>query len=74
MSCFLCWTGAAGSPDYLMLEEALQVNLLTVTEVHEGGVVNNLRVTNRAQQAVLIVDGEELVGAKQNRIRTAGRK
>ncbi|GIV17838.1 MAG: hypothetical protein KatS3mg022_3273 [Armatimonadota bacterium] len=66
--------GAAGSSDYLMLEEALQANPLTVTEVHEGGVVNNLRVTNRAQQAVLIVDGEELVGAKQNRIRTAGRK
>lgn len=68
LSMFPLLDGATGSPDYLMLEEALLANLVTVSEVHEGGAVNNLKVTNRAQQAVLIVDGEELIGAKQNRV------
>ena len=68
LSMFPFRNGSTGSPDYLMLDEALQAQLVTVTEVHESGIVNNLKVTNRAQQAVLIVDGEELVGAKQNRV------
>lgn len=68
LSMFPLLDGTMGSPDYLTLEEALQANLVTVSEVHEGGVVNNLKVTNRAPQAVLIVDGEELIGAKQNRV------
>lgn len=68
LSMFPLLNGVTGSPDYLTLEEALQANLVTVSEVHEGGVVNDLKVTNRAPQAVLIVDGEELVGAKQNRV------
>ncbi|MGC8785160.1 MAG: ARPP-1 family domain-containing protein [Armatimonadota bacterium] len=68
LSMFPLLNGVTGSLDYLTLEEALQASLVMVSEVHEGGVVNNLKVTNRASQAVLIVDGEELVGAKQNRV------
>lgn len=68
LSMFPLLDGATGSPDYLTLEEALQTNRVTVSEVDEGGVVNSLKVTNHAQQAVLIVDGEELIGAKQNRV------
>ena len=60
--------GVQGEPDYLTLDDALQAGLVSVTEVHEAGSVNNLKVTNRAGVAVLIVDGEELVGAKQNRV------
>jgi len=60
--------GVQGEPDYLTLDDALQKGLVSVTEVHEGGIVNNLKVTNRSGFAVLIVDGEELVGAKQNRV------
>ncbi len=33
-----------------------------------AGSVPDLRVINRAEKMVLILDGEELVGAKQNRI------
>ena len=40
---------------------------LEVTEVSEGGSVPNLFVKNRADRDVIIVDGEMLVGAKQNR-------
>jgi len=36
--------------------------------VSEGGTVPQLKVVNSAPEAVLILDGEELAGAKQNRI------
>jgi hypothetical protein len=56
------------APAYLTLDEALAGGLASVTEVSESGSVPELLVTNRAPQPVLILDGEELVGAKQNRI------
>src|SRR5437867_2464489 len=59
------------SPDYLTLGEALSRNCLTVTEVSPVGSVPQLKVTNLADVAVLLLDGEELIGAKQNRILNA---
>lgn len=53
---------------YLLLEEGLRKDLVTIREVSEGGSVPELKVENRADLPVLIVDGEELVGAKQNRV------
>ena len=53
---------------YLLLEEGLRRDLVTIREVSEGGSVPELKVRNRADRPVLIVDGEELVGAKQNRV------
>ncbi|MEW6541548.1 MAG: DUF6569 family protein [Bacillota bacterium] len=53
---------------YLLLEEALEQRVLQIGEVSEGGSVNEVLVRNRAEQPVLILDGEELVGAKQNRM------
>jgi hypothetical protein len=55
-------------PDYLTMKEALGSQLLMVTEVTEGGTVPELKVINRADKAVLLLDGEELSGAKQNRV------
>ena len=52
----------------LEFEEALGRGLVEVTEVSEGGSVPNLFVKNSADRDVIIVDGELLVGAKQNRI------
>jgi len=57
-----------GSPRYHTLKEALAGGYLTIGEVSEGGHVPELKVTNSAAIAVLILDGEELAGAKQNRI------
>jgi hypothetical protein len=54
--------------DYLTLDEALSQNLMEVVEVNEGGSVPELKVVNGSPAMVLILDGEELVGAKQNRI------
>jgi hypothetical protein len=57
-----------GSSDYLLLDEALEENLIDISEVDESGTVPELMVENRSEKNLLILDGEELVGAKQNRI------
>jgi len=54
--------------EYLLLDEALSEGLIEVVEVSEGGSVPELKVMNKSVKLVLILDGEELVGAKQNRI------
>jgi hypothetical protein len=59
--------GAAALP-LLEFEQALGRGLVEVTEVSEGGSVPNLFVRNKAERDVIIVDGEMLVGAKQNRV------
>jgi len=55
-------------PVYLTLQEALDQQLLKITEIDKGGSVPELKVTNTATQYVLLLDGEELMGAKQNRV------
>jgi hypothetical protein len=57
-----------GGPVYLALREALEGRLLTVTELSQAGSVPELRVVNQADLPVLLLDGEELAGAKQNRV------
>ena len=57
-----------GEPDYLTLEEALGQQNVHVTEKSEQGSVPELRLINSGKSNVLIVEGEELVGAKQNRM------
>lgn len=54
--------------DYLLLEDGIAAGKVRVTEIHAGGSVPELRLTNDADLPVLLVDGEELVGAKQNRV------
>jgi hypothetical protein len=52
----------------LEFEDALKRELVEVTEVSEGGSVPSLFVRNKADRDVIIMDGELLVGAKQNRV------
>ena len=52
---------------YVTLDEALASGL-RVREVDESGSVPELVVENPLDWRVLLYDGEELVGAKQNRI------
>ena len=54
--------------EYLLLDEALSENLIEIVEKDSDGSVPELRVMNESPQMILILDGEELVGAKQNRI------
>jgi len=60
--------GARPKAGYTVLDDGLASGLVEVTEVSEGGSVPELRVVNRGLEPLLIVDGEELVGAKQNRV------
>jgi hypothetical protein len=54
--------------DYLLLDDALAAGFARVTEVTEGGSVPDLAFANLATRPILLVDGDELIGAKQNRI------
>ena len=55
-------------PGYLTLDEALQQGRTRITEVSAGGNVPELRVVNDSSMPVLLLDGEELIGALQNRV------
>jgi uncharacterized protein (DUF1330 family) len=54
--------------DYLTLDEAMSQEAIDVVEIDRGGSVPELKVINKSGKMILILDGEELVGAKQNRI------
>lgn len=59
--------GAFYEEDLSLLEESLQEGTLRVEEVDEDGSVPELRVINGGAWPVLILEGDELVGARQNR-------
>ena len=62
------------SPETLVygtLAEALRDGVIVVTEVNAGGSVPDLKLVNNAYSSVLLLDGEELKGAKQNRVLNA---
>ena len=54
--------------EYITMQEAIGQGLLIVTEVDAQGSVPELKVINQAEIPVLVLDGEELIGAKQNRV------
>lgn len=56
-----------GTLEYLTLNHAIALGVARVSEKSRGGSIPELRFTNKADVPVLILDGEELVGAKQNR-------
>ena len=55
------------SPEYLTLTEALGQKLASITEVSAAGTVAEVKISNNSDLFLLLVDGEELVGARQNR-------
>ena len=58
-------TGAFPSPT---LGEDLERSTVSITQISQGGSVPELAVENTGDTAVLLLDGEELRGAKQNRV------
>lgn len=61
----------SGAPEYEALADALDAGRLRVDEVGAEGRVPVVRVENRGEIAVLVLFGEELRGAKQNRVANA---
>jgi hypothetical protein len=68
MTVFPLFSDQPRDKDYLTLDEALEQGQARVIEVSEEGEVPNLLFENLGKSKVLLVDGDELVGAKQNRI------
>lgn len=62
---------AGDAPSYVTLAEALAAGTLRVDEVSEDGSVPHVAAENRGDVAVLVMFGEELRGAKQNRVANA---
>ncbi len=56
---------------YQTLDEGLSSGLLEVTEVTEGGSVPQLKVVNKGDTMAFLMAGEQLIGAKQNRVLNA---
>jgi hypothetical protein len=54
--------------DYHLASEAVAEGSIVVEEVSESGSVPTLLVTNQSEHRVLFLEGEELRGAKQNRV------
>lgn len=60
--------GMEAGPNYISLNQAMQAGHLTVREVSEHGSVPELVAENSGDLPVLLLDGEQLSGAKQNRV------
>src|SRR6266542_5770953 len=56
------------SPHYLLYQQAQDMGLVSITETSDAGTVAELRVQNRGSAAVLLVEGEVLLGLKQTRV------
>jgi hypothetical protein len=56
------------SLNYDTLDEAMENDICDVEEVSESGSVPTLKFLNGGDTPVFLLDGEELVGAKQNRV------
>ena len=54
--------------DYVLLDDGISSGDVSIREVSEQGSVPELALDNRGLRPVLAFDGEELLGAKQNRI------
>jgi len=54
--------------DYITLDEAIAAGVAHITEVSDAGRVSELKIAVTGSMPVLLLDGEELLGAKQNRV------
>jgi hypothetical protein len=68
LTVFPLFGSSATAADYLTLDEALEQKCSVITEVSEGGSVPELKFANTGTKRVFLLDGEQLIGAKQNRV------
>ena len=53
---------------YLVMGEAIDREILQITEISEGGSVPQLMAVNTGKSGVLIIDGEYILGGRQDRV------
>jgi hypothetical protein len=68
LTVFPLFGGHVMAADYITLDEALEQKCSAITEVSEGGSVPELKFVNSGNLSVFLLDGEQLIGAKQNRV------
>jgi len=68
LTIFPLFTDVEPVVDYRLSDDAITAEALVVTEVSEQGSVPELLVDNRGDKPVLFLEGEMLVGAKQDRV------
>ena len=68
LAVFPLFAGPSSDVEYVLSDEALDAGTVAVEEVSESGSVPDLSVENKGDLRVLFLEGEELIGAKQNRI------
>ena len=68
LSVFPLFDGSMTPVEYTLSDEGIGSGAVTVEEVSEAGSVPDLLVDNKGDVPVLFLEGEELVGAKQNRV------
>jgi hypothetical protein len=68
LTVFPLFTSRASGLEYLVSDEAMEGGSVAVEEVSEAGSVPTLTVDNRGDTLVLFIEGEELRGARQNRV------
>ena len=67
MSVFPLLFSGKSKLEYSMLRKALNEEYIMITEISENGSVPELKLINMSESYILLLDGEELEGAKQNR-------
>ena len=67
MSVFPLLFSGKSKLEYSMLRKALNEEYIMITEISENGSVPELKLFNMSESYILLLDGEELEGAKQNR-------
>jgi hypothetical protein len=68
LAVFPLFADPAGSVEYDLSDEAMKRGSVIVEELPQGQSVPTLSVENKGDVRVLFLEGEQLVGAKQNRI------
>jgi len=68
LSVFPLFDGSMTSVEYTLSDEGIGSGAVSVEEVSAAGSVPDLLVENKGDVRVLFLEGEELVGAKQNRV------
>jgi len=53
---------------YITLQEAIDANLVAISEVSRNGTVNTLLIRNLSNDTLFIMSGEILIGGKQDRV------